>query len=120
MFDSSQGPLGNHGRPGDSGSPLFAYDALQKKWVLVGVLIGGNEKIATWNVIRTDFLSQVMYEDFDSPVNLTSGQGPLNWTYDTTSGTGILNQGSQSWAMHGQKGNDLNAGKNLGYGILNC
>ncbi|WP_434006148.1 S6 family peptidase [Escherichia coli] len=31
IFDPSQGSLGNNGRPGDSGSPLFAYDALQKK-----------------------------------------------------------------------------------------
>lgn len=113
IFDSSQGPLGNHGRPGDSGSPLFAYDALQKKWVLIGVLTGGNETIANWNVIPIDYLNQVMQEDFDAPVNQTSEQGPLSWTYDKTSGTGTLSQGSKNWAMHGQKGNDLNAGKNL-------
>lgn len=113
IFDSSQGPLGNHGRPGDSGSPLFAYDALQKKWVLVGVMTGGNETIANWNVIPADYLNQVMQDDFDTPVDLVSGQSPLNWTYDKTSGTGTLSQGSKNWAMHGQKGNDLNAGKNL-------
>ncbi len=113
IFDSSQGPLGNHGRPGDSGSPLFAYDALQKSWVLVGVLTGGNETIANWNVIPTDYLNQVIQDDFDAPVNPTSGQGTLNWTYDKTSGTGTLSQGSKNWAMHGQKGDDLNAGKNL-------
>ncbi|HDL7822267.1 TPA: autotransporter outer membrane beta-barrel domain-containing protein [Yersinia enterocolitica] len=113
IFDSSQGPLGNHGRPGDSGSPLFAYDALQKNWVLIGVLTGGNDTIANWNVIPIDYLNQVMQDDFDAPVNQTSGQGPLNWTYDKTSGTGTLSQGSKNWAMHGQKGNDLNTGKNL-------
>ncbi|HBA6806683.1 TPA: autotransporter outer membrane beta-barrel domain-containing protein [Escherichia coli] len=113
IFDSSQGPLGNHGRPGDSGSPLFAYDALQKNWVLVGVLTGGNETIANWNVIPTDYLNQVMQDDFDAPVDLVSGQGPLNWTYDKTSGTGTLSQGSKNWTVHGQKDNDLNAGKNL-------
>ncbi|WNH00183.1 S6 family peptidase [Escherichia coli] len=115
-YNPANGLLPNYGMPGDSGSPLFAYDALQKKWVIVAVL-GANRGLHgtgnLWNVIRTDFLSQVMQEDFDSPVKLTSGQGPLNWTYDTTSGTGTLSQGSQSWAMHGQKGNDLNAGKNL-------
>ncbi|HHN6585576.1 TPA: S6 family peptidase [Escherichia coli] len=57
IFDPSQGSSGNHGRPGDSGSPLFAYDALQKNWVLVGVLTGDNEKIANWNVIPTDYLN---------------------------------------------------------------
>lgn len=112
-FDAAQGPLSNHGQPGDSGSPIFAYDSLQEKWVLVGVLSTGNNTYINWVVIPTDFLSQVMQEDFDSPVNLTSGQGPLNWTYNTTSGTGTLSQGSKNWAMHGQKGNDLNAGKNL-------
>lgn len=112
-FDAAQGPLSNHGQAGDSGSPLFAYDSLQEKWVLVGVLSTGNNTIINWNVIPTYFLSQVMQEDFDSPVNLTSGKEPLNWTYDTTSGTGTLSQGSKKWAMHGQKGNDLNAGKNL-------
>lgn len=38
---------------------------------------------------------------------------PLNWTYDKTSGTGTLSRGSKNWTMHGQKDNDLNAGKNL-------
>ncbi|EMX0619512.1 autotransporter outer membrane beta-barrel domain-containing protein [Escherichia coli] len=113
IFDSGHGPLSNHGRPGDSGSPLLAYDALQKKWVLVGVLTGGNETIANWNVIPTDYLNQVMQDDFDASVDQVSGQGPLNWTYDKTSGTGTLSQGSKNWTMHGQKDNDLNAGKNL-------
>ncbi|AUM10872.1 S6 family peptidase [Escherichia coli] len=113
IFDSGHGPLSNHGRPGDSGSPLLAYDALQKKWVLVGVLTGGNETIANWNVIPADYLNQVMQDDFDTPVDLVSGQSPLNWTYDKTSGTGTLSQGSKNWTMHGQKDNDLNAGKNL-------
>ncbi|WP_274538612.1 S6 family peptidase, partial [Escherichia coli] len=111
IFDSGQGPLGNHGRPGDSGSPLFAYDALQKNWVLVGVLTGGNETIANWNVIPTDYLNQIMQDDFDAPVDFVSGLPPLNWTYDKTSGTGTLSQGSKNWTMHGQKDNDLNAGK---------
>ncbi|EJK7328142.1 autotransporter outer membrane beta-barrel domain-containing protein [Escherichia coli] len=113
IFDASQGPLGNHGRPGDSGSPLFAYDVLQKNWVLVGVLTGGDDTIANWNVIPTDYLNQVMQDDFDAPVDLVSGKGPLNWIYDKTSGTGTLSQGSKNWTMHGQKDNDLNAGKNL-------
>ncbi|EQA0898881.1 autotransporter outer membrane beta-barrel domain-containing protein [Escherichia coli] len=113
IFDASQGPLGNHGRAGDSGSPLFAYESVQKNWVLVGVLTTGNDTIINWNVIPTDYLNQVMQEDFDAPVDLVSGQAPLNWTYDKTSGTGTLSQGSKNWTMHGQKDNDLNAGKNL-------
>ena len=115
-YNPANGPLPNYGAPGDSGSPLFAYDAQQKKWVIVAVLrayAGINGATNLWDVIPTDYLNQVMQDDFDAPVNLISGQGPLNWTYDKTSGTGALSQGSKSWAMHGQKGNDLNAGKNL-------
>ncbi|WP_097469944.1 S6 family peptidase [Escherichia coli] len=115
-YNPVNGPLPNYGAPGDSGSPLFAYDALQKKWVIVAVLrayAGPNGATNWWDVIPTDYLNQVMLEDFDSPVNLASEQGPLNWTYDKTSGTGTLSQGNKNWVMHGQKGNDLNAGKNL-------
>lgn len=54
-----------------------------------------------------------MQDDFDAPVDFVSGLPPLNWTYDKTSGTGTLSQGSKNWTMHGQKDNDLNAGKNL-------
>ncbi len=55
-----------------------------------------------------------MQDGFDAPVDFVSGlPPPLNWTYDKTSGTGTLSQGCKNWTMHGQKDNDLNAGKNL-------
>jgi serine protease autotransporter len=121
-YNPANGPLPNYGAPGDSGSPLFAYDAQQKKWVIVAVLrayAGINGATNLWDVIPTDYLNQVMQDDFDAPVDLISGQGPVNWTYDKTSGTGTLSQGSKNWDMHGQKGNDLNAGKNLVFSGLN-
>lgn len=37
-YDPVNGPLPDYGAPGDSGSPLFAYDEQQKKWVIVAVL----------------------------------------------------------------------------------
>ena len=115
-YDPVNGPLPDYGAAGDSGSPLFAYDEQQKKWVIVAVLrayAGINGATNWWNVISTDYLNQVMQDDFDAPVDFVSGLGPLNWTYDKTSGTGTLSQGSKNWTMHGQKDNDLNAGKNL-------
>ncbi|EOM4060471.1 serine protease autotransporter toxin Pic, partial [Escherichia coli] len=115
-YNPVNGPLPDYGAPGDSGSPLFAYDKQQKKWVIVAVLrayAGINGATNWWNVIPTDYLNQVMQDDFDAPVDFVSGLGPLNWTYDKTSGTGTLSQGSKNWTMHGQKDNDLNAGKNL-------
>ncbi|MWU71402.1 autotransporter outer membrane beta-barrel domain-containing protein, partial [Escherichia coli] len=106
----------DYGAPGDSGSPLVAYDEQQKKWVIAAVLrayAGINGATNWWNVIPTDYLNQVMQDDFDAPVDFVSGLAHLNWTYDKTSGTGTLSQGSKNLTMHGQKDNDFNAGKNL-------
>ncbi|MFQ6247206.1 S6 family peptidase [Yersinia enterocolitica] len=115
-FNPVNGIIPSYGVPGDSGSPLFAYDSLQKKWVIVGVLrsyAGLNGAANWWNVIPIDYLNKVMTEDFDAPVTATSGQSPLNWRFDKDTGSGTLTQGTKTWDMHGQKGKDLNAGKNL-------
>ena len=115
-FNPANGIIPSYGVPGDSGSPLFAYDSLQKKWVIVGVLrsyAGLKGATSWWNVIPTDYLNKVMQEDFDAPVTAISGQGPLNWRFDKDTGSGTLTQGTKTWDMHGQKGKDLNAGKNL-------
>ncbi|EKN3608785.1 S6 family peptidase [Yersinia enterocolitica] len=116
LYNSENGPLSSYGTPGDSGSPLFAFDALQQKWVLVAVTTAysGLTGVANyWQVIPLDFLNEVIQEDFDAPVTSVSGQGVLNWNYDQAAGIGTLTQGTTTWDMHGQKENDLNAGKNL-------
>lgn len=115
-FNPVNGIIPSYGVPGDSGSPLFAYDSLQKKWVMVGVLrsyAGLTGATSWWNVIPTDYLNKVMEEDFDTPVAAVSGKEPLAWHFDQNTGTGTLSQGTTTWDMHGQKGKDLNSGKNL-------
>ena len=115
-FNPVNGIIPSYGAPGDSGSPLFAYDSLQKKWVIVGVLrsyAGLKGATSWWNVIPTDYLNKVMKEDFDTPVTALSGQGSLSWHFDKDTGSGTLTQGTKTWDMHGQKGKELNAGKNL-------
>ncbi len=115
-FNPVNGIIPSYGVPGDSGSPLFAYDSLQKKWVMVGVLrsyAGLTGATSWWNVIPTDYLNKVMEEDFDTPVAAVSGKEPLAWHFDQNAGTGTLSQGTTTWDMHGQKGKDLNSGKNL-------
>ncbi|ENZ9663685.1 temperature-sensitive protease autotransporter hemagglutinin Tsh/Hbp, partial [Escherichia coli] len=37
----------------------------------------------------------------------------LEWSFNSSTGAGALTQGTTTYAMHGQQGNDLNAGKNL-------
>lgn len=115
IFDPVNGPLSSLSASGDSGSPLFAYDSWQKKWVIVGVLAGkGKDKEMCWSVIPLDFLGQKFNEDNDAPVTFrTSEGGALEWGFNSTTGAGTLIQGTTTYAMHGQQGNDLNAGKNL-------
>ncbi|EPD0991273.1 S6 family peptidase [Escherichia coli] len=105
------------GESGDSGSPLFAFDTVQNKWVLVGVLSSGNGpggRGNNWTVIPLDFIGQNFNEDNDAPITFrTSEGGALEWSFNSSTGAGVLTQGGTTYAMHGQQGNDLNAGKNL-------
>lgn len=113
IFNPAQGPLANYLVMGDSGSPLFAYDSWQKKWVLIGVTSSQTNTGNNWVVTTQDFLSQQPQNDFDKTIVYTEGKGILQWKYDAANGTGTLTQGNASWDMHGKKGSDLNAGKNL-------
>lgn len=117
VFNPINGPLSSYGAPGDSGSPLFAYDSWQKKWVMVGVLstwTGDHGVNNRWAVIPLDFIGQKFNEDNDAPVTFrTSEGGALEWSFNSSTGAGALTQGSTTYAMHGQQGNDLNAGKGL-------
>ncbi|HFF1968119.1 autotransporter outer membrane beta-barrel domain-containing protein [Escherichia coli] len=117
VFNPINGPLSSYGAPGDSGSPLFAYDSWQKKWVMVGVLstwTGEHGVNNRWAVIPLDFIGQKFNEDNDAPVTFrTSEGGALEWSFNSSTGAGALTQGGTTYAMHGQQGNDLNAGKNL-------
>lgn len=67
-----------------------------------------------WAVIPLDFIGQKFNEDNDAPVTFrTSEGGALEWSFNSSTGAGALTQGTTTYAMHGQQGNDLNAGKNL-------
>ncbi|EEJ6656775.1 TPA: autotransporter outer membrane beta-barrel domain-containing protein [Salmonella enterica] len=112
-FNPLQGPLSSNGRSGDSGSPLFAYDSIQHVWVLVGTLSSGGGRGSNWVVVPVDFISQVMRDDSDVAVSALTGEGALKWTFNTTDGAGVLTQGDTIYAMHGEKGKNLDAGKNL-------
>ncbi|ENR4515598.1 autotransporter outer membrane beta-barrel domain-containing protein [Escherichia coli] len=112
---SSHGVMASFGQLGDSGSPLFGWNTEKKQWELLGVyaVIGGGTNMA-YQLIPQDFLSRVYSEDNDAPVFFNASSGaPLQWKFDSSTGTGSLKQGSDEYAMHGQKGSDLNAGKNL-------
>ncbi|EGI6706549.1 hypothetical protein, partial [Escherichia coli] len=81
--------------------------------VLIGVTSSMTSSGNNWVVTTQDFLGQQPQNDFDKTITYTSGTEALQWKYDAANGTGTLTQGNTSWDMHGKKGNDLNAGKNL-------
>ncbi len=112
---NDHGVMATFGQAGDSGSPLFGWNVASGQWELVGVYsaIGGGTNVI-YKLIPQDFLSLVYSEDYDNPVEFDSSAGSsLLWTFDSDSRTGVLTQGSVEYAMHGQLGDDLNAGKNL-------
>lgn len=112
---SNYGAMTSFGQSGDSGSPLFGWNAVSGQWELIAVYsgrAGGTNMI--YKLIPRDFLSQIYSEDNDSPITFsTLIGGALEWTFDSNAGIGALTQGTATYAIHGQQGKDLNAGKNL-------
>ncbi|HII0646043.1 TPA: autotransporter outer membrane beta-barrel domain-containing protein [Salmonella enterica subsp. enterica serovar Yopougon] len=106
-------PLGSFGLAGDSGSPLFGWDEANHQWAIVGVYSAIGNGSTIWTIMQNDFITSTMADDTDEPVVSVAGQGPLRWAFDSTDGTGTLTQQETAYQMHGQKGTDLNAGKNL-------
>ncbi|MCY0458414.1 autotransporter outer membrane beta-barrel domain-containing protein, partial [Klebsiella pneumoniae] len=107
VFAEVNGPLSSYGAPGDSGSPLFAYDSLEKKWVMVGVLdtwSGEKGTNSVWEVLPLEFLEHTMSKDNDSPVKFNaSTDKSLAWSFNRGTGIGVLKQGNITYAMHGQR-----------------
>lgn len=120
VTNTTNTPLSTYGTPGDSGSPLFAWDADQNKWVLLAVLnsyAGVNGNTNWYTIIPAGDVKNTMKQDVDAPVNTKHGEGDIHWSYDEKTGLGSLTQGSASWAMHGNLGTtwpaSLNSGKDL-------
>lgn len=113
---SAQGPLPTHTQGGDSGSPLYAYDKSQNKWVLIANLSSGSGKNALWSVVSDNKIQNIMDTYSDGRVNYDSAS-PENiiWSFDAGEGVGSLSQGSNIHTMHGQKESNLNAGKDLSF-----
>lgn len=113
---SAQGLLPTHTQGGDSGSPLYAYDTSRGKWVLISNLSSGSGKNALWSVVSASKIQKIMDAYSDGLVSYDS-DSPENiiWSFDADEGLGSLSQGDKTYTMHGKKGNDLNAGKDLAF-----
>lgn len=118
----ANGSMASYGTPGDSGSPLFAWDTQREKWVLVAILnswAGASKKTNWFTVIPVNEVNANIEADTDEPVTPTSTTENINWTYDISMGTGKLTQGTDTWEMHGRDAGSsavsFNHGKDLSF-----
>ncbi|MDK4685433.1 S6 family peptidase [Kingella negevensis] len=86
---------------GDSGSPVYAYDTTENRWVLIGVLQAnwsgpdGTTKTGTRyrvQTVRPTFNAQSIADDTTAPLNNTQPENTFNWiangnTSNITSGS---------------------------------
>ncbi|MCF7770712.1 S6 family peptidase [Achromobacter pulmonis] len=133
IAEGDKGLLPSFVEQGDSGSPLFAWDARKRQWVLAGtaadLAMSEQGSYVYWSHLPDDFIAGVMNKDNDPDVIHTAGDGVLAWTFDSAQGTGTLKQATGApYAMHGYKksasfalGNSaldfpgLDAGKNIAF-----
>ncbi|EDK14452.1 isopropylmalate isomerase large subunit [Haemophilus influenzae 22.4-21] len=89
----SQDPLTNYGVLGDSGSPLFAFDKQQNKWVFIGPYTYwagyGKKSWQEWNIYKKDFADNIKKRDNAKPVPFSNKE--YRWTKTTNHQSEIKN-----------------------------
>lgn len=78
----SQDPLTNYGVLGDSGSPLFAFDKQQNKWIFIGPYTYwagyGKKSWQEWNIYKKDFADTIHSRDNAETVPFSTSE--YHWT----------------------------------------
>lgn len=78
----SQDPLTNYGVLGDSGSPLFAFDKKQNKWIFIGPYTYwagyGKKSWQEWNIYKTAFADGIHSRDNAEHVPFSNTE--YHWT----------------------------------------
>lgn len=88
------GPIPIAGSSGDSGSPMFIYDAEKQEWLINGVLRTGNPwagKENTFQLVRKSFFDEILEKDLRTSFYSPSGNGAYTIT-DKGDGNGIVKQ----------------------------
>ncbi|WP_343553748.1 S6 family peptidase [Pantoea sp.] len=99
--DPRASPLSNASQSGDSGSPVYAYDAIDKKWKLVAANQGrsvvkdkyGTETRAT--LIPDGYFDSIVAAHVSPDVTDEDASRPIYWN------SGAINQGHKSWGWQG-------------------
>ncbi|HGH6534505.1 TPA: IgA-specific serine endopeptidase autotransporter [Neisseria meningitidis] len=104
----SQNALTNYAVLGDSGSPLFAYDKQEKRWVFLGAYDywAGYQKNSwqEWNIYKKEFADKIKQRDNAGTIK---GNGEHHWniTFGTNSkigSTAVRLTGNEKDANNGQ------------------
>ncbi|HEZ1613519.1 TPA: IgA-specific serine endopeptidase autotransporter [Neisseria meningitidis] len=104
----SQNALTNYAVLGDSGSPLFAYDKQEKRWVFLGAYDywAGYQKNSwqEWNIYKKEFADKIKQRDNAGTIK---GNGKHHWniTFGTNSkigSTAVRLAGNEKDANNGQ------------------
>lgn len=104
----SQNALTNYAVLGDSGSPLFAYDKQEKRWVFLGAYDywAGYQKNSwqEWNIYKKEFADKIKQRDNAGTIK---GNGEHHWniTFGTNSkigSTAVRLAGNEKDANNGQ------------------
>lgn len=93
-------PLSIAGAGGDSGSPVFAWDSLFEKWVLVGVVTAvsstSNVHFTTYtDYINIDFVNELKALNSSPDITDISSDGTIKW------GSDAITQGANTWSWDG-------------------
>ena len=98
--DARTTPFSSAAEGGDSGSPLFVYDSVDKQWELYGVTTSGNGSppyaLTTYNLdLQTAFIKSIIDSTTDPDVVDVQADGDIHW------GTAAITQGDSQWIWHG-------------------
>ncbi|WP_092671558.1 S6 family peptidase [Rosenbergiella nectarea] len=107
--DPNSSPFSNATRPGDSGSPVFVYDTVDKIWRLAGVhhaaISNGGiyNRVSGEEYIPDGYLDRVLAMNSSVPVTDNASDGVLYWRPEA------ITQTDHSWSWQGlnQKYRDL-------------
>jgi len=96
------GPLPIAGSLGDSGSPMFIYDAKKQKWLINGVLQTGNPFLGAGNgfqLIRKDWFYDNIFAE-DLPITFLEPRSNGHYSFTSNNnGTGTVTQTNEKVSM---------------------
>ena len=99
---NNYGPLPIAGSLGDSGSPMFIYDAKKQKWLINGVLQTGNPFLGAGNgfqLIRKDWFYDNIFAE-DLPITFLEPRSNGHYSFTSNNnGTGTVTQTNEKVSM---------------------